>query len=58
MCVCGAIYNTKIIKKYNVEFPSERELISEDLVFNIDFMQYANGVCTISDCLLYTSRCV
>lgn len=49
MCVCGAIYNTKIIKKYNIEFLSERELISEDLVFNIDFMQYANGVCTISD---------
>lgn len=49
MCVCGAIYNTEIIKKYDIKFPSERELISEDLVFNIDFMQYAHGACTISD---------
>lgn len=49
MCVCGALYNTKVIRKYNIEFPSERELISEDLVFNIDYMQFANGACTISD---------
>ena len=39
MCVCGAIYKTSLIKKYNLQFPSERELISEDLVFNIDYMR-------------------
>ena len=49
MCVCGTIYNAEIIKKYQIKFPSEREFISEDLIFNIDFMQYANGACTISD---------
>lgn len=47
MCVCGAIYKTALIKKYDLKFPSERELISEDLVFNIDYMQYANGACII-----------
>ena len=47
MCVWGAIYKTDIIKKHNLKFVSERELISEDLVFNIDYMQFANGACTI-----------
>ena len=47
MCVWGALYNTKPIFEHNIRFPSERELISEDLVFNIDYMQYANGACTI-----------
>ena len=47
MCVWGALYNTKPIFEHNLRFPSERELISEDLVFNIDYMQYANGACTI-----------
>lgn len=49
MCVCGAIYKASLIKKYNLKFPSERELISEDLVFNIDYMQHADGACTIEE---------
>lgn len=49
MCVCGAIYKVEIIRKYGLKFPSERELISEDLIFNIDYMQYSKGVCTIKD---------
>lgn len=43
MCVCGALYKVEPIKKYGLKFPSERELISEDLVFNIDYMQHAKG---------------
>lgn len=49
MCVCGALYNVQIIKDYKIQFPSEREYISEDLVFNIDYMQHANGACTIQE---------
>lgn len=49
MSVCGALYNAEPIKKYGLEFPSERELISEDLVFNIDYLQYAKGACIISE---------
>lgn len=47
MCVCGAIYKTALIKEHDLKFVSERELISEDLVFNIDYMQHADGACTI-----------
>lgn len=39
---CKAIYLSNIIKKYKISFYSERELISEDLVFNIDFLSKAN----------------
>ena len=55
MCVWGAIYKADIIKNNNLKFPSERELISEDLVFNIDYMQYAGGACTI-DATSYNYR--
>lgn len=47
MCVCAVLYKTSIIKKHGILFPSERVLISEDLVFNIEYMQYANNASTI-----------
>lgn len=47
------LYNTDIIKKHGVKFHSEREFISEDLVFNIDYMQYADGACTVSEAGYY-----
>lgn len=43
MNVCGTLYKTSIIKEHNIRFPSERELISEDMIFNIDYMQFARG---------------
>lgn len=46
MCVCGVLYKTAPIKEHGLQFPSERVLISEDLIFNIDYMQYANGAYT------------
>lgn len=48
MCVCAAMYNSDVIKNNNLVFPSERQYISEDLVFNIHYMQHAKGACTIS----------
>ena len=47
MCVCASLYNTKYIKEHNIKFPSERVLISEDLIFNIEYMQFAKAACTI-----------
>lgn len=47
MCVCGALFNGDLIRRYNLRFPSERELISEDLIFQLDYLQHANGACTI-----------
>ncbi len=41
---CTAMYRMDIIKENNVRFHSERELISEDLIFNLDFLKYANKV--------------
>lgn len=41
---CTAMYRMDIIKQNNVRFHSERELISEDLIFNLDYLKYANKV--------------
>ena len=41
---CTAMYRMAIIKENNVRFHSERELISEDLIFNLDFLKHANKV--------------
>ena len=49
MSVWASLYKVEHIKNHNIRFPSERDLISEDLVFNIEYMQYANGACAISD---------
>lgn len=51
----GVIYNAEIIKSHEIRFPSEREIISDDLVFNIDYMQYANGACMV-DAICYNYR--
>ena len=48
MSVWASLYNTEYIKKNHILFPSERDLISEDMIFNIEYTQYANGACVIS----------
>ena len=53
MSVCATLYRVGLIRKHNLRFPSEREMLSEDLCFNIDYAQFANGACTISDCGYY-----
>lgn len=46
---CTALYRRSLIEKYSIRFFSERELISEDYLFNIDF-----GV--RCDKIIYTSN--
>lgn len=41
---CTAIYRLSIIKNHNINFHSERELISEDLIFNLDVLKYCKKV--------------
>lgn len=41
---CMAIYRRAIIENNNLAFHSERELISEDLVFNLDYLLCASCV--------------
>ena len=47
MSVCASLYRLSHIKEHNLIFPSERELIYEDLIFNIEYAQYANGACVV-----------
>lgn len=41
---CKGLYSLSLIKKYDLKFKSEREYISEDLLFNLDFLYRANRV--------------
>lgn len=41
---CTAVYKLNIIKKHHIYFHSERELISEDQIFNLDVLLHAKMV--------------
>ena len=47
--VCAKIYRRRVIEEYALCFVSERELISEDLVFNLDYLGYAEKAVVIDD---------
>lgn len=49
MSVWGCLFKNKIISENKLRFPSERKLMSEDIVFDIDYMQHVNKACIISD---------
>lgn len=44
MSVWHAIYRRSIIEKNNIRFLSEREIASEDIPFQVDFLRAASGV--------------
>lgn len=41
------LYSAKIIKENKLKFVSEREFISEDLLFNLDFLSKSEKVCQL-----------
>lgn len=53
MSVWHAIYSLDIIRENNILFPSEREYISEDIIFDIAYLKKSKKVCYISDSLYY-----
>lgn len=53
MSVWHAIFRKDIFDKHNVRFVSERQLISEDLVFDIDYLHHCNKVVYLPDALYY-----
>jgi hypothetical protein len=53
MSSCMGLYLRSTIIRHSVRFCSERELISEDLIFNIDFLSNAQKVAFVPDCLYY-----
>lgn len=44
MSVWRALYRLEIIKQNNVVFPSERQYISEDIVFHLEFLSRAKSI--------------
>lgn len=51
--VWHGLYSMRIIREYNIKFPSERQFISEDMIFHIDYLSVSKSVSFISDCLYY-----
>lgn len=49
MSVWGCLFKNQIIMEHDIRFPSERKLMSEDIVFDIDYMQYVETACVISN---------
>lgn len=49
LSACGRLYRRAVIEKANLRFVSERQLISEDLIFNMDFLQQAASAAVIPD---------
>ena len=48
MSVWNSVYSMKIIREHNILFPSERVMISEDLIFDAMYYKYAQAVSLIS----------
>lgn len=51
--VWHALYNKEFILNNNIRFYSEKEYISEDIIFDIDFLSRAHNIVYIPDCLIY-----
>ena len=51
--VWKAIFRRKIFDDYHVRFVSEREFISEDIIFDIDYISKAHSVVLIPDPVYY-----
>lgn len=52
MSVCMVMFSNKIIQQGHLRFRSERDYISEDLVFDLDYYPLSRGVC-VSDLIDY-----
>lgn len=51
MSVWHSVYRADIIKNNNIRFVSEREYVSEDVLFQIDFLKFSDRVAFIPDML-------
>ena len=53
MSVWHAVYKKSIFDEFNIRFVSERDLISEDLVFDIDYLPHCSKVVYLPDCFYF-----
>lgn len=47
------LYSKEVIDRYQVRFRSERQYVSEDLLFNLDFLQHSSCVSEVSRAYYY-----
>ena len=53
MSVWRSIYRLELLRKNNIKFCSERDIISEDIIFNFDFFVKSNKITFIKDTYYY-----
>lgn len=53
MSVWHALYSMEIIREYAVRFPSERQIMCEDIIYHIDYLRRAQRVTYIADPLYF-----
>lgn len=53
MSVWHAIYSNELIKNKALRFVSEREFISEDIIFDIDYLSIAEKICYLPNAFYY-----
>lgn len=49
MTACARLYRRSVLEKHAVRFVSERQLISEDLLFNLDFLNWMHRAVAVPD---------
>lgn len=49
MSVCMELFNLDILKKYNIMFRSERLFISEDILFQIEYLPKTRAICFLDE---------
>lgn len=45
---CMSVYSMELIKEHKIRFPSERKVLSEDTLFNLEFCRFAETVVSCS----------
>lgn len=53
---CNKIFNLQLIKDNNIKFKSEREILSEDAVFHLEYFAYVKVVTIIPESFYYYYR--
>ena len=51
--VCKAIYKREIFEKYKIRFCSERQFISEDYIFDLDYLPKCKSISFVDDAYYY-----
>ncbi|MCM1319259.1 MAG: glycosyltransferase family 2 protein [Muribaculaceae bacterium] len=46
---CGALYDMELLRRYNIRYPSERQYISEDYIFNFEVASRATALAEVPD---------